>query len=89
MPVAEYPSTRLIESVPIEKEKAMSAANLETRVDSEIDLVEQWRHEALWRAGYDAEAAVVLAASHDVDLHLAVELLERGCSQELALQILL
>ena len=89
MLASEYASTRLIESVPIEKEKAMSAANLETRVDSEIDLVEQWRHEALWRAGYDAEAAVVLAASHDVDLHLAVELLERGCSQELALQILL
>ncbi len=67
----------------------MSAANVETRVDTEIDLVEQWRHEALWRAGYNAEAAVVLAASHDVDLHLAVDLLERGCSQELALQILL
>ena len=71
------------------KEKAMSAANVTTRVDTEIDLVEQWRHEALWRAGYSAEAAVVLAASHDVDLHLAVDLLERGCTQELALQILL
>jgi hypothetical protein len=67
----------------------MSAADLTTRIDSEIDLVEQWRHEALWRAGYDAEASVVLAASHDVDLHLAVDLLERGCTQELALQILL
>jgi hypothetical protein len=70
-------------------EKKMSAANVTTRVDTETELVEQWRHEALWRAGYDAEAAVVLAASHDVDLHLAVELLERGCTQELALQILL
>jgi hypothetical protein len=68
---------------------AMSAANLTTRVDTELEIVEQWRHEALERAGYDAEAAVVLAASHDVDLHLAVSLLERGCSQELALQILL
>ena len=73
----------------IEKEKTMSAANVETRVETEIDLVEQWRHEELWRAGYNAEAAVVLAASHDVDLHLAVDLLQRGCSQELALQILL
>ena len=68
---------------------AMSAANLTTRVDTEVELVEQWRHEALERAGYDPEAAVVLAASHDVDLHRAVGLLERGCSQELALQILL
>ncbi len=67
----------------------MSAANVTTRVETENDVVEQWRHEALWRAGYDAEAAAVLAASHDVDLHLAVDLLERGCSQELALQILL
>jgi hypothetical protein len=30
-----------------------------------------------------------LAASHDIDLHDAVSLLERGCSVELALQILL
>ena len=67
----------------------MSAADVTTRVDSELEIVEQWRHEALERAGYNMEAAVVLAASHDIDLHLAVELLERGCSQELALQILL
>lgn len=67
----------------------MSAAEVETRFASEIDRVEQWRHEALERAGYSPEAALVLAASHDVDLHEAVELLERGCSVELALQILL
>lgn len=67
----------------------MSAAEVETRFFSEIDRIEQWRHEALQRAGYDSESAVVLAASHDVDLHEAVELLERGCSVDLALQILL
>ncbi len=67
----------------------MSAANLTSIVDTELELVERWRHEALKRAGYDREAATVLAASHDVDLHRAVELLERGCSIELALQILL
>jgi hypothetical protein len=67
----------------------MSAANLQTAIESEIELVEQWRHEALRRAGYDAEAATVLAASHDIDLHAAVDLLDRGCSVELALQILL
>jgi hypothetical protein len=67
----------------------MSAADVTIQLESEIDVIERWRHEALWRAGYDAEAAVVLAASHDVDLHLAVSLLDRGCSQELALQILL
>ena len=67
----------------------MSAAELELVHVSERDRVEQWRHEELERAGYDAESALVLAASHDVDLHGAVELLRRGCSIDLALQILL
>jgi hypothetical protein len=67
----------------------MSAANLTSIIDSELELVERWRHEALKRAGYDWESATVLAASHDIDLHHAVELLQRGCSIELALQILL
>ncbi|HXF97208.1 MAG TPA: hypothetical protein VNJ46_01190 [Gaiellaceae bacterium] len=67
----------------------MSAADLETPFESEIHRVEQWRHEELERAGYDPESALVLAASHDVDLHQAVDLLRRGCSVELALQILL
>ena len=67
----------------------MSAAELELLHVSEVDRVERWRHEALSRAGYDSESALVLAASHDVDLHDAIELLERGCSVDLALQILL
>ena len=67
----------------------MSAAELETLYGTEVDRVEQWRHEALERAGYDPESAFVLAASHDVDLHSAVSLLERGCTVDLALQILL
>jgi hypothetical protein len=67
----------------------MSAAELETVYYSEIDRVEQWRHEELERAGYDSESALVLAASHDVDLHDAVRLLKRGCTVDLALQILL
>ena len=67
----------------------MSAAELEVLHGTENDRIEQWRHEALERAGYDPESALVIAASHDVDLHKAVGLLERGCSVELALQILL
>ena len=67
----------------------MSAAELETVFVSEMDRIEQWRHEELERAGYDAESALVLAASHDVDLHDAVDLVRRGCSIDLALQILL
>jgi hypothetical protein len=67
----------------------MSAAELELMQASELDRVERWRQEALSRAGYDAESSLVLAASHDVDLHDAIELLERGCTVDLALQILL
>jgi hypothetical protein len=69
----------------------MSAAEaeLETFYTTEIIRIEQWRHEELERAGYDPESALVLAASHDVDLHGAVNLLRRGCSVDLALQILL
>jgi hypothetical protein len=67
-----------------------SAANLQdTTLESELELVEQWRLEALVRAGYDRESAAVLAASHEVDLHGAVDLLARGCPVDLALQILL
>ena len=69
--------------------RLMSTAHLQTHTDTELEVVEQWRLEALGRAGYDSEAAAVLAASHDVDLHRAIELLERGCPPDLALQILL
>jgi predicted ATP-grasp superfamily ATP-dependent carboligase len=67
----------------------MSAAELDVLYVSEIDRIERWRHEELERAGYDSDSALVLAASHDVDLHKAVRLLERGCTVDLALQILL
>jgi hypothetical protein len=75
--------------IPKAKGGGMSAAELQVLHVTEMDRIEQWRHEALERAGYDPEASIVLAASHDVDLHSAVSLLERGCSVELALQILL
>lgn len=67
----------------------MSTTHLTSPVELELELVEQWRLSSLERAGYDRESASVLAASHEVDLHRAVELLERGCTVDLALQILL
>jgi hypothetical protein len=61
----------------------------ETNVrQNEQELVEQWRAEELERAGYAPEAAAELAMRADVDLHDAIELLQKGCSPELALQIL-
>jgi hypothetical protein len=66
----------------------MPTAGTEVRL-TEQELVEQWRAEELERAGYPARAAAELALRTDVDLHRAAELLEQGCSPELALQILL
>ena len=71
------------------KRGEMSAAELQERPEVEIELVEQWRAQSLARVGYDLESAAVLAASHEVDLHYAMSLLERGCPVDLALQILL
>jgi hypothetical protein len=44
--------------------------------------------ERLIAVGYPSDAALVLALDRDVDLHLAVSLLERGCPPDTALQIL-
>jgi len=61
----------------------------EVNIRTELEQVEHWRAQELMRAGYPVEAAEQIAARHDVDLHHAVGLLERGCSAELAVQILL
>ena len=59
-----------------------------SRAEREHATVTSWRVERLLQAGYDAEAALVLALDRDVDLHLAVSLLERGCPPDTALEIL-
>jgi hypothetical protein len=66
----------------------MSAAELELHVETETERIERWRAGELERAGYTAGDAAELAVRHDVDLHLAVELLARGCPTETALRIL-
>ena len=66
----------------------MPATELHPR-ESELERIERWRAERLERAGYDADAAAQLAARPDVDLHQAIGLIEKGCSPEVALQILL
>jgi hypothetical protein len=57
--------------------------------ETENDRVERWRTETLERVGYDRESAALLAGRPDVDLHLAIELIEHGCPTEIAIQILL
>ena len=56
---------------------------------TEMERIERWRAEELERAGYQPRAAGRLAVRHDVDLHTAIDLLERGCPEDLALKILL
>jgi hypothetical protein len=65
----------------------MTAA--ETEVFLETEQVEAWRAEQLELAGYGAAAAAELSMRHDVDLHVAMEMLAQGCPADLALKILL
>ena len=67
----------------------MAVTDISLIEQSEIERIERWRAEELERAGYEPRAAGRLAVRHDVDLHTAVELLERGCPNDLALKILL
>ena len=60
----------------------------EVNIQTELGQVEHWRAQELIRAGYPAEAAAELASRHDIDLHRAVELVERGCPVEVAVRIL-
>jgi hypothetical protein len=53
------------------------------------DEVVAWRREQLGRAGCRRFESEVLARELQVDLHEAVELLERGCPSRIALNILL
>ena len=55
---------------------------------SERDEVVRWRLRRLRAAGFGDEEARRLAVSPDVDLHRAVELVERGCPPDLAYRIL-
>ena len=64
----------------------MSTADVRLHDETEIERIEHWRAEALERAGFDLRSASALAMRHDVDLHDAIDLVDRGCSPELALQ---
>ncbi len=66
----------------------MQLPAVEEIVETEVERVERWRAEALERAGYAHADALELASRPDVDLHDAIDLLERGCPVELAVRIL-
>jgi hypothetical protein len=66
-------------------------AGLEFQVGEDTDAgqIMRWRLEELERAGYDQTATLAIAADVDIDLHLAIDLLHRGCPPALAARILL
>jgi hypothetical protein len=66
----------------------MTTAELQTKRVTDEEVV-AWRFEQLRRAGCEREGAQILARRSHVDLHKAVELLERGCPTQFALEILL
>ena len=51
--------------------------------------IEDWRFDQLVGAGWPEQLALVLAANHDIDLHVACDLLAKGCDVALAWEILL
>ena len=67
----------------------MTAAELHLTTETEQERVEHWRAEELVRAGFDPSDAIALAARHDIDLHLALKLVQQGCPYETAIDILI
>jgi hypothetical protein len=53
------------------------------------DAVVRWRMLVLLRSGYEWDDALELAIETSVDLHVAVDLVNRGCASETARRILL
>jgi hypothetical protein len=66
----------------------MTAAQFEQLDETEAVGVLRWRFDVLLRAGFVFEQAATVAAHVDVDLHRAVELIDRGCPTETAIRIL-
>jgi hypothetical protein len=62
---------------------------VETYIETETERVERWRMDELLRVGFDVEFAALIAAEPGVDLHAAIDMIERGCPPDLAAQILL
>jgi hypothetical protein len=56
--------------------------------EAEAALVLSWRYGVLREAGYDRDDAFILARAR-VDVHVAADLLARGCPPRTALEILL
>jgi hypothetical protein len=54
----------------------------------ETQEVVAWRFHELFEAGYSWDCAARIAVDRKIDLHVALELLARGCPEPTALRIL-
>ena len=59
-----------------------------TRSERQVDEVVRWRREQLAETGFSLPLAARVANDARYDLHALIELVERGCSPELAARIL-
>jgi hypothetical protein len=66
----------------------MAVADRAPEVADEPVRVTAWRAHLLTHAGYPPEEAFLLAERQDVDVHVALDLLEQGCDLDTALRIL-
>ena len=64
-------------------------SEVESERETERERVLRWRCHELRRAGYQPRDALMLALRKDVDLHIAADLLARGCPERTALLILI
>lgn len=62
---------------------------VETYIETEAERVERWRTEELIRGGFDPDIAALMAIEPGIDLHAAVDLIDRGCPPDIAARILL
>lgn len=56
---------------------------------TELERVDDWRLKRLLDAGFPLGLASAIAIRNDIDLHHALDLVDRGCEPELAARILL
>jgi hypothetical protein len=60
----------------------------ELNVEQDAQQIVSWRRDQLAHAGFTLPVAARLASDPRYDLHALMELVERGCSPELAVRIL-
>jgi hypothetical protein len=67
----------------------MTAVEMEQQEDVKAGEIVRWRFDTLSRVGYAPPDAMDVATRLDIDLHVAVDLVDHGCPVETALRILL